>query len=68
MRIDGESRDKEGRFGKECAMQKPDGQKRKVVVVGAGDVGSTYCYALCQSGLAEEIVLIDLNKDSYNFV
>jgi len=44
-------------------MQKPDGKKRKVVVVGAGDVGSTYCYALCQSGLAEEIVLIDLNKD-----
>ncbi len=37
--------------------------KRKVVVVGAGDVGSTYVYALAQSGIAEEIVLIDKNMD-----
>ena len=27
--------------------------QRKVVVVGAGAVGATYCYALAQSGLAE---------------
>lgn len=33
----------------------------KVVVVGAGSVGSTYCYSLAQSGLANEIVLIDNN-------
>lgn len=39
------------------------GQKRKVVVVGAGSVGATYSYALAQSGLADEIVLIDKNKD-----
>ena len=32
--------------------------KRKVVIVGAGAVGATYCYALAQSGLANEIVLI----------
>ena len=36
-------------------------QHRKVVVVGAGSVGATYCYALAQSGLASEIVLIDRN-------
>jgi L-lactate dehydrogenase len=39
------------------------GQQRKVVVVGAGAVGSTYCYALAQSGLADEIVLTDRNED-----
>ncbi len=37
-------------------------QQRKVVVVGAGDVGATYCYALAQSGLADEIVLLDRNE------
>ncbi len=36
---------------------------RKVVVVGAGSVGATYCYALAQSGLADEIVLIDMNQE-----
>ncbi|MGE5420686.1 MAG: L-lactate dehydrogenase [Chloroflexota bacterium] len=37
--------------------------RRKVVVVGAGAVGATYCYALAQSGLANEIVLYDRNED-----
>lgn len=36
---------------------------RKVVVVGAGAVGSTFAYALAQSGLAEEIVLLDKNRE-----
>lgn len=36
---------------------------RKVVVVGAGNVGATYSYALAQSGLADEIVLLDRNED-----
>ena len=36
---------------------------RKVVVVGAGLVGSTYCYALAQSGLATEIILLDRNEE-----
>jgi len=36
--------------------------RRKVVVVGAGAVGSTFVYALAQSGLAEQIVLIDQNE------
>jgi L-lactate dehydrogenase len=38
-------------------------QSRKVVVLGAGSVGATYCYALAQSGLADEIVLTDRNED-----
>ncbi|HVN59291.1 MAG TPA: L-lactate dehydrogenase [Bacteroidales bacterium] len=36
---------------------------RRVVVVGAGAVGATYCYALAQSGLADEIVIIDKNEE-----
>jgi len=42
---------------------KSNGIRRKVVVVGAGAVGATYAYALSQSGLAEEIVIIDTNED-----
>ena len=34
---------------------------RKVAVIGAGSVGTTYIYALLQTGLADEIALIDLN-------
>lgn len=41
----------------------PSDRQRKVVVVGAGQVGSTYCYALAQSGLADEIALLDKNED-----
>ena len=40
-------------------MQK---QERKVVVIGAGFVGTTYIYALMHTGLAGEIVLIDLDQ------
>lgn len=36
---------------------------RKVVVIGAGAVGSTFAYALAQSGLADEIAVMDLNND-----
>lgn len=36
---------------------------RKVTIVGAGAVGSTFAYALAQSGLASEIVLIDRNQE-----
>ena len=38
-------------------------QARKVVIVGAGAVGSTYAYTLALRGLADEIVLIDYNRD-----
>jgi L-lactate dehydrogenase len=34
----------------------------KVAVVGVGNVGATFAYALLQSGLASEIVLIDANQ------
>ena len=36
---------------------------RKVVIIGAGAVGSTFGYTLMQSGLAREIVLIDIDKE-----
>src|ERR1017187_4756144 len=36
---------------------------RKVVIVCAGAVGSTFAYALAQSGLADEIVLRDANHE-----
>ena len=34
----------------------------RVAIVGTGAVGSTFAYALLMSGLASEIVLIDVNK------
>jgi L-lactate dehydrogenase len=36
---------------------------RKVVIVGAGAVGSTFAYALAQSGVADEIVLTDMDAN-----
>lgn len=36
---------------------------RKVTIVGAGAVGATFAYALAQSGIADEIALLDLNRD-----
>lgn len=36
-------------------------ETRKVLVVGAGAVGSTFAYTLMQSGLAREIVLLDVD-------
>jgi len=35
----------------------------KVVIVGCGNVGSTTAYTIINQGLAEEIVLIDVNND-----
>ena len=43
--------------------QLPSSVNRKVVVVGAGAVGATFGYALAQSGVADEIVLVDQNAD-----
>lgn len=37
--------------------------KNKVAIIGAGMVGSTTAYTLIVAGLAEEIVLIDINKN-----
>lgn len=36
---------------------------RKVVIVGAGDVGGAFAYALLQSGTAESIVLVDARQE-----
>ncbi len=44
-------------------MEQKRWKARKVVVVGAGAVGSTFAYALAQSGLAEDIALLDLNRE-----
>ncbi len=38
-------------------------RSRKVTVVGAGAVGSTFIYALMQAGTADEIALVDINRD-----
>jgi L-lactate dehydrogenase len=39
-----------------------ESKHRKVVVIGAGSVGTTYIYALLSTGLASEIALIDIDK------
>lgn len=36
---------------------------RKVVIVGAGAVGATFAYALAQSGISDEISLLDQNLE-----
>jgi len=38
-------------------------RSRKVVIVGAGDVGATFAYAMALNGAADEICLIDVNED-----
>ena len=38
-------------------------KSRKVAVVGAGAVGSGFAFALAQSGIAEEIALVDVHAD-----
>jgi len=42
-------------------MKKDSYKPIRIAVVGAGNVGATFAYALLQSGLAGEIVLIDRN-------
>lgn len=44
-------------------MDKEHWKSRRIVIVGAGDVGATFAYALAQSGLADEIALIDVNRE-----
>ena len=36
---------------------------KKIVVLGAGNVGATIAYTLTMDGMASEIVLIDINKE-----
>jgi L-lactate dehydrogenase len=44
-------------------MTHQDHHPKKVAIVGAGNVGASFAYALLISGLASEIVLIDANQD-----
>ena len=37
-------------------------KKSKVVIVGAGNVGSTTAYTMLNQGLCEELVLLDMNQ------
>jgi malate/lactate dehydrogenase len=43
-------------------MADPGAPTTRVAIVGAGNVGSTFAYALLLSGLAAEIVLIDVDR------
>jgi len=36
--------------------------KLKVAIIGAGNVGSTFAFALMSSGIVDEVVLIDRNR------
>ncbi|MCQ2399033.1 MAG: NAD(P)-binding domain-containing protein, partial [Clostridia bacterium] len=38
-------------------------KKRKIAILGTGNVGATTAYTLLQQGVASEIVLVDLNKE-----
>ncbi|WP_186580924.1 L-lactate dehydrogenase [Aquibacillus kalidii] len=38
-------------------------KSRKVVIIGTGLVGSSYAYALLNQGVANELVLIDVNRE-----
>jgi L-lactate dehydrogenase len=48
--------------GASAGMNKVESHATRVVVVGTGNVGSTFAYALLLSGLSAEIVLIDSNR------
>src|SRR5512142_2503988 len=43
-------------------MTEPQRNPTRVAIVGVGNVGATFAYALLLSGLAAEIVLVDANK------
>lgn len=36
--------------------------ERKIALIGTGFVGSSYAFAVLNQGLANELVLIDINK------
>jgi L-lactate dehydrogenase len=44
-------------------MEKSSNHSVKIAIVGAGNVGATFAYALLGSGLASQIVLIDANHE-----
>lgn len=42
---------------------KVESKKRKIAVLGTGNVGATTAYTLALSGIAGEILLVDINKE-----
>ncbi|MCE5275601.1 MAG: L-lactate dehydrogenase [Deltaproteobacteria bacterium] len=44
-------------------MGQTEWEGRKVVIIGAGAVGSTFAYALALSGIVDDIVLLDHNRE-----
>ena len=38
-------------------------KKRKVVIVGAGNVGASTAFCMINQGICDEIVLIDMNTE-----
>ena len=38
-------------------------KRRKITIIGAGNVGGTAAQRLVEKALAEELVLLDINKD-----
>ncbi len=44
-------------------MQDETWKARKVVIVGAGAVGSTFAFALAQHGIVNEVAITDMNED-----
>lgn len=44
-------------------MVSQNGGRPKIVIVGAGFVGTTFAYSLLIRGLASQIVIVDINKD-----
>lgn len=47
-------------IGENCKMIQ---KKRKIAVLGTGNVGATVAYALTLQGVCSEIVLVDINKE-----
>ena len=48
-------------MGIDLSGQKVDGPK--IVIVGAGSVGTTFAYSLLIRGLASQIAIIDVNRE-----
>lgn len=40
-----------------------DKQRKKVILVGDGAVGSSYAFALVNQGIAQELGIVDLFKE-----
>lgn len=38
-------------------------KRRKVVIIGVGNVGSTAAYTWVNRGICEEVLMVDVNKD-----